>query len=236
MRIQTGETERIEVVALDASRDPVTGKSDLLLQIRRVSDGQYYDFNDDTFKAAGWTTRQQALTETDATNDPGNYHYDFDTSAITNPTADDTYQMRVDQSPGTDVKNLPATGELHVGQFVDDIDAAISTRSSHTAASVWAVGTRTLTSFGTLVADVATAVWGAVTRTLTAGTRDSEIDDIQTKVTFAYNVAGGRWLIDETANQLILYEDDNTTEIARFNLLDESGSPAYTDVFERVRV
>jgi hypothetical protein len=39
---------------------------------------------------------------------------------------------------------------------------------AHTAADVWAVGTRTLTSFGTLVADVATAVWGAGTRTLTS--------------------------------------------------------------------
>lgn len=52
-------------------------------------------------------------------------------------------------------------------------DAAWTTAtgfSTHTAADVWAVGTRTLTSFGTLVADVATAVWGAATRILTAGT------------------------------------------------------------------
>jgi hypothetical protein len=35
------------------------------------------------------------------------------------------------------------------------------------ATGVWASGTRTLTSFGTLVADVATAVWAAATRTLT---------------------------------------------------------------------
>jgi len=34
--------------------------------------------------------------------------------------------------------------------------------------AVWASATRTLTSFGTLVADVATAVWGAAARTLTA--------------------------------------------------------------------
>jgi len=35
-------------------------------------------------------------------------------------------------------------------------------------AAVWGAGTRTLTGFGTLVADVATAVWGAVARTLTS--------------------------------------------------------------------
>jgi len=42
--------------------------------------------------------------------------------------------------------------------------------STHSAADVWASGTRTLTSLGTVVADTATAVWAAVTRTLTAGT------------------------------------------------------------------
>lgn len=46
------------------------------------------------------------------------------------------------------------------------LDAAITSRSSHSAADVWAVGTRTLTSFGSLVSDIATAVWGAGTRTL----------------------------------------------------------------------
>ena len=44
------------------------------------------------------------------------------------------------------------------------LDATISSRSSHTAADVWAVGSRTLTSFGTLVSDI----WNAATRTLTA--------------------------------------------------------------------
>lgn len=49
-----------------------------------------------------------------------------------------------------------------------NLDAKVSTRSSHSAADVWAVATRTLTGYGTLVADVATAVWAAATRTLTS--------------------------------------------------------------------
>lgn len=40
--------------------------------------------------------------------------------------------------------------------------------ASDIATAVWAAGTRTLTSFGTLVSDAATAVWSAATRTLTA--------------------------------------------------------------------
>lgn len=51
---------------------------------------------------------------------------------------------------------------------LDNLDALVSSRSSHSAADVWAVGTRTLTGFGTLVADIATTVWAAASRTLTA--------------------------------------------------------------------
>lgn len=121
VRIQTGATERIEALILDGSLVPLTGKTDILVSIRRVSDGFFYDFNDDTFKAAGWTTRQQAMTEIDATNAPGEYRYDFDTSAVTNSATDDTYEVRVDQSPGTDAKNVPQVGEIKVGQLVDEI-------------------------------------------------------------------------------------------------------------------
>jgi len=51
--------------------------------------------------------------------------------------------------------------------LVDNVNATISSRSSHTAANVWAAGTRTLTSYGTLVADTAAAVWEIATASLT---------------------------------------------------------------------
>jgi len=133
VRIQTGDTERIEAMILDGSLDPITGKTDILLSIRRVSDGYWFDFDagELDFKNSGWTTRQKAMTETDSTNDPGVYHYDFDTSTIDNPAADDTYEARVDQSPGTDAKNVPLTGEIKVGHFIDDIDQALSVTESN---------------------------------------------------------------------------------------------------------
>ncbi len=49
-----------------------------------------------------------------------------------------------------------------------DAMALTSGERTTLAGVIWANATRTLTSFGTLVADVATAVWGAATRTLTA--------------------------------------------------------------------
>jgi hypothetical protein len=57
---------------------------------------------------------------------------------------------------------------------LNNLDAAITTRSSHSAADVWAVGTRTLTSFGTLVADI----WNALTSGMTtAGSIGKKLAD-----------------------------------------------------------
>ncbi|HEY4723583.1 MAG TPA: hypothetical protein VII92_17140, partial [Anaerolineae bacterium] len=45
----------------------------------------------------------------------------------------------------------------------NNLNATVSSRSSHSAADVWAVGVRTLTGFGTLVTDI----WAAAIRTIT---------------------------------------------------------------------
>ncbi|MBM4301627.1 MAG: hypothetical protein FJ121_08870 [Deltaproteobacteria bacterium] len=61
-----------------------------------------------------------------------------------------------------------AYGAGTAGKIVgDNVNATISSRSTLTAQQVWEYATRTLSSFGTLVADIATAVWASVTRSLT---------------------------------------------------------------------
>jgi hypothetical protein len=72
---------------------------------------------------------------------------------------------------------------------------------------------------------------------------DTNIDSISTVLTqvsgaveFIKHIEGGRWIIDETVNQMIFYEPDNVTEVARFNLYDITGSATSTCVYERVRV
>jgi len=128
--IQQGDVEPIEVLVLDESLDPLTGKSDILVWIRRKSDGLTYDWNDSTFKPYGsCTTPRQTMTEVDATNYPGQYARDW-----TSPSSDEIYEVTVDQSPGTDAGNLPQMGEIRVGGWIDDIDAAISTRAAPGAA------------------------------------------------------------------------------------------------------
>ena len=58
---------------------------------------------------------------------------------------------------------------------------------------------------------------------------------IEEDMQFLIDVAGGRWKIDETVNQMVFYKSDNITEVARFNLLDINGSATSRNIFERVR-
>jgi hypothetical protein len=195
-RIQTGKTEPIRALILNANWRPIVGLTDVRLSLERGSDGKFIDFNDKTFKASGWTSRTQVMTgavpspqPTDTTGDtdgatgvitdmadtddfkvgdyatpsggfpdtniayritavtsssitldinsdssannitvlgyhyPG-YEYDFDTSAITNPEADDKYFAYADTPSGS---NTPLKGEVPVGGWADNLDASIAT-------------------------------------------------------------------------------------------------------------
>ena len=51
---------------------------------------------------------------------------------------------------------------------------------------------------------------------------------------FIANIEGGRWKI--VNNQMIFYQDDNVTEVCRFNLKDATGNPTMSAVFERTKV
>lgn len=111
--IQNGQTARIEITAFDGAGDPVTGLTDVLVLIRRVSDGFYLDFDDNTFKDSGWTDIDQVMSEVNAVHSAGEYLYDFDTTGF----ADDIYEFRSTCASAT---NFPQVGELTVDDFIID--------------------------------------------------------------------------------------------------------------------
>ncbi len=82
--------------------------------------------------------------------------------------------------------------------LVDNINATISSRSSHTAADIWSSGARTLTSFGTLTTDTAAATWVYVTRTLTSG-GGATVAEIWGALTSGITTSGsiGKLIIDK---------------------------------------
>ena len=109
-----------------------------------------------------------ALVESDSANMPG--HYDVQFSAV-NCGQLGAFSFCV---TGAGVANVDMLVKIIDGEHasttdVANLDVAVSSRSSHSAADVWAVGTRELTaSLDPTAADVAAAVWASVARTLTA--------------------------------------------------------------------
>lgn len=62
----------------------------------------------------------------------------------------------------------------------------------------------------------------------------SAVTQISGTIGSIYDMQFGRWKI--LNDQMIFYKEDNVTEIARFDLFDESGNPTMDAVFERVSV
>jgi len=70
-------------------------------------------------------------------------------------------------------------------------------------------------------------ITGVYTENLSVGFMQEEIEKI-------LNIETGRWQI--TGNQLIFFEPDGTTEITRFNLFDDTGTPTEESPVDRVPV
>lgn len=125
--IETGAVEPIASLVLDQLGQPVLGKTNIKARIWRVSDGKFLDWADMTFKVSGSVVQPlQAMSEVSATAAPGEYRTALDTSAITNPIADDTYMVTIVQDGANGAANVPQVGEVRVGQWVDKIGNAYS--------------------------------------------------------------------------------------------------------------
>lgn len=57
--------------------------------------------------------------------------------------------------------------------------------------------------------------------------------EIDSRLTRHFTV--GQWEIDENTFEMIFYQDDNSTEIGRFDLKDSNGNPSVGEVFKRIR-
>lgn len=133
---QTAEKVRVSVHVLDSSRVGVTGAT-VLLSLRRDTDGFYY--TGVVFQSSFAT---MTLTETDSSNWPGVYHYDF-----TTPVLPCILTALVTTAAAT-AANDPWLGQIKVGYWADNIDAEISSRASSTDS------TEILKRFGGTIMDI----------------------------------------------------------------------------------
>ena len=71
-------------------------------------------------------------------------------------------------------------------------------------------------------------VWSVNGNTSVFATEEVKIDQKMTRY-----IHTGRWQVDESTNEMIFFQDDNVTEIARYSLHDRSGASSITELFER---
>ena len=58
-------------------------------------------------------------------------------------------------------------------------------------------------------------------------------EEIKIDQKMARYIHTGRWKIDKNENQMIFYQDDNSTEIAKYDLLDADGNGSSSQIYER---
>ncbi len=71
-------------------------------------------------------------------------------------------------------------------------------------------------------------VWSVTTAPNVFATEEVKIDQ-----KMARYIHTGRWEIEEANKQMVFYQDDNSTEIARFDLFDRTGTKSIDELFER---
>ena len=151
--VYLGYSLTLELMLQSSSGTGSTGQAPTVA-FRRVSDGYYLDFTGLTFKASGWTTRQQTLTEVSSTNAPGLYQY------VLGSTVVGTEGDYVAEYSNT---GAPAGVTLELWSFANTIPAGVqtgltsqgftTTRAGYLdtlnglVTAVWAAGTRTLSAF-----------------------------------------------------------------------------------------
>jgi len=60
---------------------------------------------------------------------------------------------------------------------------------------------------------------------------DYTLDEVYEKVEFVRKIQTNRWKIEN--NQLVIFDDDQTTPLLKFDLYDKEGNPSEVNVFER---
>lgn len=184
-RYQNGQAIRLQTSTLvNGGGVPQTGLATVTVRVLRESDGFWLDWADGVFKAAGWTTLDGAMAELDATRAPGVYFRAFPTVGY----ADDRYYFRMTSSTPA-VQNVPQEAAAIVGEWVDNLDAAVSTRAVPGDAMDLIAGAVDAAAIATdaidadaIAASAVTEIQAGLATSAAVAAIQADTDDIQTRL------------------------------------------------------
>jgi len=82
--------------------------------------------------------------------------------------------------------------------------------------------------------DVATNFSGSIVWSSTSASSVFATEEVKTDQKMSRIIHTGRWKVDSTTKQMVFFQEDNTTVIARYDLFDRNGNPSIDEVFDRV--
>ena len=81
--------------------------------------------------------------------------------------------------------------------------------------------------------DLSTQFSGSIVWSVNGNTNVYATEEVKIDQKMARYIHTGRWMVDEDTKQMVFYQDDNSTEIARYGLFDRDGEASITELFER---
>ena len=81
--------------------------------------------------------------------------------------------------------------------------------------------------------NLSTQFSGSIVWSVSGNSNVFATEEIKLDQKMARYIHTGRWVVSESLKQMIFFQDDNTTEIARYGLFDRSGAPSIDELFER---
>ena len=81
--------------------------------------------------------------------------------------------------------------------------------------------------------DLSTQFSGSIVWSVNGNSNIFATEEVKIDQKMARYIHTGRWIVDENTNEMIFYQDDNVTEIARYALFDRNGVSSIDELFER---
>ena len=81
--------------------------------------------------------------------------------------------------------------------------------------------------------DLSTQFSGSIVWSVNGNTNVFATEEVKIDQKMARYIHTGRWQVDEDTNQMIFFQDDNITEIARYALFVRNGNSSIQELFER---
>tara|TARA_R110001583_G_scaffold7985_21_gene39031 strand:+ start:2245 stop:2676 length:432 start_codon:yes stop_codon:yes gene_type:complete len=81
--------------------------------------------------------------------------------------------------------------------------------------------------------DLSTQFSGSIVWSVNGNSSAFATEEVKIDQKLSRYIHTGRWVVDETSKEMIFYQDDNSTEIARYSLFNRAGVASIDELFER---